>query len=108
MRASSSPGALDGGGSWGASWSPWGGRGSSAGPTEGGALWAGPWFPLASVALSALIAIPLAVLFARSVFPGRRVLGAVVALPAVLPPLVGVIAFLFLYGESGFFARLVQ
>jgi iron(III) transport system permease protein len=32
----------------------------------------------------------------------------VIALPAVLPPLVGVIAFLFLYGESGFVARAVQ
>jgi iron(III) transport system permease protein len=31
-----------------------------------------------------------------------------VALPAVLPPLVGVIAFLFLYGESGFVSLLVQ
>ena len=30
------------------------------------------------------------------------------ALPAVLPPLVGVIAFLFLYGESGFVSLLVQ
>ncbi|MBI4419924.1 MAG: iron ABC transporter permease, partial [Gemmatimonadetes bacterium] len=37
-----------------------------------------------------------------------RVLGALVALPAVLPPLVGVIAFLFLYGESGFVARIVR
>ena len=35
-------------------------------------------------------------------------LGALVALPVVLPPLVGVIAFLFLYGETGFAARLVQ
>lgn len=72
------------------------------------ALWDSLWISLASVGLSALIGIPLAVLFARYDFPGRRVLGAVVALPAVLPPLVGVIAFLFLYGESGFFARLVQ
>jgi iron(III) transport system permease protein len=31
-----------------------------------------------------------------------------VALPVVLPPLVGVIAFLFLYGESGFVARSLQ
>jgi iron(III) transport system permease protein len=76
--------------------------------TEWRALWGSLWISLASVALSALIGIPLAVLFTRYDFPGRRVLGAVVALPAVLPPLVGVIAFLFLYGESGFFARLVQ
>jgi iron(III) transport system permease protein len=36
------------------------------------------------------------------------VLGALVALPAVMPPLVGVVAFLFLYGESGFVARGIQ
>ena len=30
------------------------------------------------------------------------------ALPVALPPLVGVIAFLFLYGESGFVSRAVQ
>ena len=41
-------------------------------------------------------------------FPGARVLGAVVALPAVLPPLVGVLAFLFLYGETGFVSLAVQ
>src|SRR5206468_10571188 len=41
-------------------------------------------------------------------FPGRKTLGSLIALPAVLPPFVGVIAFLFLYGESGFVARAVQ
>jgi iron(III) transport system permease protein len=34
--------------------------------------------------------------------------GGMVALPAVLPPLVGVLAFLFLYGESGFVSLLIQ
>ena len=52
--------------------------------------------------------IPLAFLFERAEFPGRRTLGTLIALPVVLPPLVGVIAFLFLYGESGFVARVVQ
>jgi iron(III) transport system permease protein len=72
------------------------------------ALWRSIWISLASVALSAAIGVPLAFLFSRVEFPGRRVLAAIVALPAVLPPLVGVIAFLFLYGETGFVARLVQ
>jgi iron(III) transport system permease protein len=66
------------------------------------------WISLATVALSAAIGVPLALLFERTEFPGRRVLGALVALPVVLPPLVGVIAFLFLYGESGFVARAIQ
>ena len=77
-------------------------------PTEWQALWDSLWISVASVVLAALIGVPLAFLFARYEFPGRRVLGAVVALPAVLPPLVGVLAFLFLYGESGFVAHLVK
>ena len=35
-------------------------------------------------------------------------LGGLVALPAVLPPLVGVVAFLFLYGETGFVPLLLM
>ena len=60
------------------------------------------------MALAALVGVPLAFLFERTDFPGRRILGAIVALPVALPPLVGVIAFLFLYGESGFASRAVQ
>jgi iron(III) transport system permease protein len=77
-------------------------------PEEWGALWASLWISVATVALAAAIGVPLAFLFERTEFPGRRVLGALVALPVVLPPLVGVIAFLFLYGESGFVARAIQ
>jgi iron(III) transport system permease protein len=75
---------------------------------EWAALWASLWISVASVVLAAAIGVPLAFVFERYDFPGRRALGALVALPAVLPPLVGVIAFLFLYGESGFVARGVQ
>jgi iron(III) transport system permease protein len=72
------------------------------------ALWRSLWISAASVALAALVGVPLAFLFERTEFPGRRFLGAVAALPVALPPLVGVIAFLFLYGESGFVSRSVQ
>jgi len=77
-------------------------------PGEWQALWASVWISLASVALAAAIGIPLAFLFEWLEFPGRKTLGSLIALPAVLPPFVGVIAFLFLYGESGFVARAVQ
>jgi iron(III) transport system permease protein len=77
-------------------------------PHEWSALWGSLWVSLASVALAAVIGVPLAFLFTLVEFPGRRVLGAVVALPAVLPPLVGALAFLFLFGETGFLAHLVQ
>jgi iron(III) transport system permease protein len=63
---------------------------------------------LASVVASVLIGVPLAFLLSRFEFPGRKILKAVATLPAALPPLVGVIAFLFLYGESGLVTRAVQ
>src|SRR5690606_23927594 len=72
------------------------------------ALWNSVWISAGSVLLSALIGVPLAFLFHRRDFPGRRVLAGLAALPVSLPPLVGVIAFLFLYGESGFMTRRVQ
>src|SRR5712691_5507171 len=72
------------------------------------ALWASLWISLASVALAAAVGVPLAFLFEWLDFPGRKTLGSVIALPAVLPPFVGVIAFPFLYCESGFVARAVQ
>ena len=63
---------------------------------------------LASVAASLLIGVPLAFLLGRFEFRGRRILRAVATLPAALPPLVGVISFLFLYGESGLVTRGIQ
>ncbi|MBI4539234.1 MAG: iron ABC transporter permease [Gemmatimonadetes bacterium] len=72
------------------------------------ALWASLWISVGSVVLSALVGVPLAFLFSRYEFPGRSLFGALAALPVLLPPLVGVIAFLFLYGESGMLTRVVQ
>ncbi|HEX7049981.1 MAG TPA: iron ABC transporter permease [Longimicrobiales bacterium] len=72
------------------------------------ALWNSIWISAGSVVLAALVGVPFAFLFTRREFPGRRILGALAALPVSLPPLVGVIAFLFLYGETGFLTRSVQ
>ena len=72
------------------------------------ALWNSVWISLISVALAVVIGVPLAFLFTRREFPGRRILGALVSLPVLLPPLIGVVAFMFLFGESGFIARAVQ
>jgi iron(III) transport system permease protein len=77
-------------------------------PAEWQALWASLWISLATVVLAGAIGVPLAFLFERNEFPGRGLLGALVALPVALPPLIGVLAFLFLYGESGFVSRGVQ
>ena len=72
------------------------------------ALWNSIWISLASVLLAGAIGIPLAFFFTRLDFPGRRLFGALAALPVLLPPLVGVIAFMFLYGETGFLTRTIQ
>jgi iron(III) transport system permease protein len=72
------------------------------------ALWRSLWISAASAVLAGLVGVPLAFVFERTDFPGRRLLGGLIALPVALPPLVGVMAFLFLYGESGFITRVVQ
>jgi len=63
---------------------------------------------LLSVIFSALFGIPLAIVFARFDFPGRKIFGVLVTLPVLLPPLVGVLAFYFLLGETGILPRLLQ
>ena len=61
-----------------------------------------------TVLMCALLGIPLAFLFERYTFPGRQLFAMLAALPLVLPPLVGTVAFVFLCGESGILARSVQ
>ena len=63
---------------------------------------------LGSVVLSALVGIPLAFIFTRYRFPGRDLFSSLAILPLVLPPLVGVISFMFLYGETGILPRGLQ
>jgi iron(III) transport system permease protein len=77
-------------------------------PAELRALWNSVWISLGSVLLAGMLGVPLAFLFTRYRFPWRRTLAALVSLPVLLPPLVGVIAFLFLYGETGFITRGIQ
>ena len=80
----------------------------AASPSDREALWTSIVVSLLSVVFATLIGLPLAFLLTRFEFRGRRLLAAVATLPAALPPLVGVVAFLFLYGESGIVARTVQ
>ncbi len=77
-------------------------------PSQVEALRNSLWISVGSVFLAGIIGIPLAFLFARYDFPGRRIFAALASLPVLLPPLVGVISFLFLYGESGIFTRSLQ
>jgi len=63
---------------------------------------------LGTVVFCALVGVPLAFLFERFTFPGRRLFAALAALPLVLPPLVGTVAFIFLCGETGILAHGIQ
>ena len=62
----------------------------------------------ASTALCIVFGVPLAMVLARSPFPGQRVLRAFVLLPLVLPPVVGGIALLYTFGRQGLLGRYLE
>ena len=64
-------------------------------------LWFTTWQALASTALTLLVALPGAYVFARFDFPGKQLLRAVVTVPFVLPTVVVGTAFLALLGRGG-------
>ncbi|WP_189714848.1 ABC transporter permease [Streptomyces chryseus] len=72
-----------------------------ADPDIRGVLWFTTWQALASTALTLLIALPAAYVFARLDFPGKQLLRAVVTVPFVLPTVVVGTAFLALLGRGG-------
>ena len=72
------------------------------------ALWGSIYISVFTVFFSAVVGVPLAFLFTHYHFPGKKLFAAVAVLPIVMPPLVGVLAFLFLFGESGILPRAVQ
>ncbi|WP_280715087.1 ABC transporter permease [Kitasatospora sp. MAP5-34] len=59
----------------------------------------------AATGLSLLLGVPLAWLLARTEFPGRRIVRALVTLPLVLPPVVGGVALLLVLGRNGIVGR---
>jgi iron(III) transport system permease protein len=77
-------------------------------PSGREALFNSVFISTATVILSAAIGIPLAFVLHRYDFRGRRILRALASAPVLLPPLVGVISFFFLYGESGIISRSLQ
>jgi molybdate transport system permease protein len=48
-----------------------------------------------------LLGVPLAWVLARGAFPGRRLIRALVTVPLVLPPVVGGVALLLVFGRRG-------
>jgi len=56
---------------------------------------------LGALALSTLLGVPLALLFARVEFPGKPFVRALAVLPMVLPPVVGGVGLLAAFGRRG-------
>ncbi|GHG35445.1 molybdate ABC transporter permease subunit [Streptomyces albogriseolus] len=61
-----------------------------------------------ATALSLVVGVPLAWLLARTDFPGRSLVRALVTLPLVLPPVVGGVALLLALGRNGIVGRLLD
>lgn len=61
---------------------------------------------ITATALCVLVGVPLAILIARSTPRTAAVLRAIVTVPLVLPPMVGGVALLYLFGRSGWFGGL--
>lgn len=55
----------------------------------------------ASTLTCIVIGVPMAVVLARTEFPGQRLVRSLVLLPLVLPPVVGGIALLYTFGRRG-------
>jgi molybdate transport system permease protein len=60
---------------------------------------------LAATACCVVLGAPMALVLARTTFPGRRVARAIVLLPLVLPPVVGGMALLVAFGRRGLVGR---
>jgi len=72
------------------------------------ALFNSVWISVWSVVGAGILGTAMAFMLFRFDFPLKKLLVAMAALPLALPPLVGVLAFLFLYGESGILPRGIQ
>ena len=56
---------------------------------------------LVSTVICLLVGVPMAMVLARTSFPGQDLLRSLVLLPLVLPPVVGGIALLYTFGRRG-------
>ncbi len=70
-------------------------------PVVADALWLSITTAFAATGIAAVVGIPLAWVLARTRFPGRSAVRALITLPMVLPPVVGGAALLFAFGRRG-------
>lgn len=62
----------------------------------------------ASTLACLVLGVPMALVLARSDFPGMRVLRSIVLLPLVLPPVVGGLALVYTFGRRGLFGSTLE
>jgi len=62
----------------------------------------------AATALAVLIALPLAVMSDRFLFPAKNLFGSLVLIPMILPPFVGAIGIKQIFGQYGAFNALLH
>lgn len=72
------------------------------------ALWTSLYISVLSVITCGIVGVTMAFLLERYEFPGRRILSVLALVPMALPPLIGVLSFTFLYGESGIIPRALK
>ncbi|GAA1112513.1 ABC transporter permease [Nocardiopsis metallicus] len=65
------------------------------------ALWLSLSTATVATVVSLILGVPLAWLLARTEFPGRRFVRALVTVPLVIPPVVGGVALLIVLGRNG-------
>lgn len=69
------------------------------------ALWLSLRTAAVSTVLCILLGTPMALILARTSLPGHRFVRSVVLLPLVLPPVVGGLALLYVFGRAGLLGR---
>ncbi|MET3960982.1 molybdate transport system permease protein [Marmoricola sp. OAE513] len=72
------------------------------------ALWLSLQTSAASTVLCVLLGVPMAVVLARTDFPGQNLARSVVLLPLVLPPVVGGLALLYTFGRRGLLGHALE
>ncbi len=63
---------------------------------------------VASTLLCLVLGVPMALVLARTSFPGQRVVRSLMLLPLVLPPVVGGIALLYTFGRRGLLGHTLE
>ena len=63
---------------------------------------------VASTLICLVLGVPMALVLARTSFPGQRVVRSLMLLPLVLPPVVGGIALLYTFGRRGLLGHTLE